>query len=212
MIPSVVVCPSPPMLLPEYVGLQDPAAALRNRCVAAIRSALKSSDADVAVILTGCEPTPRTSKAPLGVRIGEHLLAQAGWAGPIEHVTVPFDASSTAVEAAGVALAARSDRVLVLVVADGSARRSERAPGHLDERAFGVDDQILSALRNVDPAGLLSLDPVLAGEVLASGRAALQVLAHAVRGMTGLGGGLLWSDDPYGVLYAVAHWTAPDPT
>jgi hypothetical protein len=198
------------MLLPEYVGLRDPAGPLRDRCIAAIRSVLESSYAahDVAVIVTGCEPSPRTTKAPLGVRIGEHLLAQAGWTGPIEHVAVPFDADATAVEGAGAPLAGRADRVLLLVVADGSARRSEQAPGHLDARSFGVDEQILAALRDVDPTGLLALDPLLAGEVLASGRAALQVLAHAMHGASGLTGGLLWSDDPYGVLYAVAVWTS----
>lgn len=214
MIASVVVCPSPPMLLPEYVGLQDPAGPLRERCVGAIRSALESSPAvpDVVVLVTGREPSPRTSRAPLGVRVGEHLLALAGWAGPVEHVVVPFDAPADVVERAGGALADRADRVLLLVVADGSARRSEKAPGHLDERAFGVDEQILAALRDTDPQGLLSVDASLAAEVMATGRAALQVVAHAVRSATGLDGGLLWSDDPYGVLYAVALWTAPDPT
>lgn len=209
MITGAVVVPSPPMLLPEYVGLQDPAGPLRARSVAAIRSALASSYAapDVAVIVTGREPSPRTTKAPLGVRVGEHLLAQAGWTGPVEHVVVPFDADATAVERAGAPLAGRAERVLLLVVADGSARRSEQAPGHLDVRAFGVDEQILAALRDVDPPGLLSIDPVLAGDVLATGRAALQVLAHAVHGASDLTGGLRWSDDPYGVLYAVAVWT-----
>lgn len=209
MIDAVVVCPSPPMLLPEYVGLQDPADPIRDRCVDTIRSALRSGDAafDVAVVVTGREPNPRTHKPPLGVRIGEHLLATAGWTGPVEHVVVPFDADASVVEQAGAALAARGDRVLLLVVADGSARRSEKAPGHLDERAFAVDEQLLEGLRDVRPERLLALDPELAAEVLASGRAALQVLAHAVSGAPGLGGGLLWSGDPYGVMYAIAAWT-----
>lgn len=208
MITGVVVVPSPPMLLPEYVGLQDPAGPLRDRSVAAIQSVLASyAMPDVAVIVTGREPSPRTAKAPLGVRIGEHLLAQAGWTGRVEHVVVPFDADEPAVERAGAPLAGRAERVLLLVVADGSARRSVQAPGHLDERAFGVDEQILAALRDVDPGGLLSVDAALATDVLATGRAALQVLAHAVHGASGLTGGSLWSDDPYGVLYAVAVWT-----
>ncbi len=209
MIQAVVVCPSAPMLLPDYVGLQDPAGPLRDRCAEAIRSALDSAPGtfDRIVVVTGRDPSPRTRKGPLGVRVGDHLLAVAGCTLPVEHVVVPFDADAETVEQVGAALAAREDRLLLLVVADGSARRSEKAPGHLDERAFGVDDQILEALRNVDPERLLGLDAGLAAEVLASGRAALQVLAHAARRTPGFGGGLLWSGDPYGVMYAVAAWT-----
>lgn len=208
MITEAVICPSPPMLLPEYVGRQDPAGPLRARCVDALRAALTGRAApERVVIVTGREREPRTTRGSLGVRIGELLLDRAGWGGPVEHVTVPFDADAGEVEQAGSSVRARRDRVLLLVVADGSARRSEKAPGHLDERAFGVDEQILDALRDVDPEGLLALDPRLAGEVLATGRAALQVLAHAVADQP-LTGGLLWSEDPYGVMYAVAAWTA----
>lgn len=209
MIAGVVVVPSPPMLLPEYVGIADPAAPLRDRCVDVVRASLAGGARapDAVVIVTGRGPAPRTTKAPLGTRIGELLLARAGWHGPVEHVAVPFDADEDAVTEAGRALADRAERLLLLVVADGSARRSEKAPGHLDERAFGVDEQLLAALRDVEPQGLLSVDAALAGEVLATGRAALQVMAYAVRDTSELTGGLLWSDDPYGVMYAVAAWT-----
>jgi hypothetical protein len=197
------------MLLPEYVGIEDPAAPVRARCVDAVHTSLGADAAapEVVAIVTGRDREPRTSKAPLGARIGELLLGTSGWTGPVEHVAVPFDADAQTLADSGRALAARAERVLLLVVADGSARRSEKAPGHLDERAFGVDEQLLAALRDVDPEGLLAVDAGLAADVLATGCAALQVMAHAVRGTSGLEGGLLWSDDPYGVMYAVAAWT-----
>ena len=47
----------------------------------------------------------------------------------------------------------------MLVVANGSARRGEKAPGYLDERAFGFDAAIGAALRGPDPAALGELDP-----------------------------------------------------
>lgn len=212
MIETVVVVPSPPMLLPEYVGLHDPAGPVRERCVEALSAALREPYAacDVVVIVTGRERIPRTRRAPLGVRVGRHLLDLVGWSGAVEEVVVPFDADAAEVQEAGRELRGRVGRALVVVVADGSARRSEKAPGHLDERAFGLDDALLKALAEVDPVGLLAIDARLAADVLASGRAALQVMAHAVDGTRRLQGGLLWSDDPYGVMYALAVWSTSD--
>jgi hypothetical protein len=199
------------MLLPEYVGLQDPAAPLRTRCVETTRAALagRAASAEVVVIVTGQDPpssTSRTSRPPLGVRIGELVLAQAGWTGPVEHVVVPFDAGPDSVADAGRSLAGRAERLLLLVVGDGSARREEKAPGHLDPRAAAFDRATLTALGAADPDALIEIDPELAGELLATGRAALQVLGHAVRGSADLRCEGLWSDDPYGVLYVVAVW------
>lgn len=211
MILTAVVCPSPPMLLPEYVGLQDPAAPLRTRCVETTRAALagRAATAEVAVIVTGRDPLSRTSRPPLGARIGELVLAEAGWTGPVEHVVVPFDAGPGSVAEAGRSLAGRAERLFLLAVGDGSARRDEKAPGHLDPRAAAFDRATLAALQAAEPAALIDIDAGLAGELLATGRAALQVLAHAVRGAADLRCEGLWSDDPYGVLYAVAVW-APD--
>lgn len=211
MIATVVVCPSPPMLLPEYVGLQDPAGPLRERCVEALSAALHEPYAacDLVVVVTGRDPSARSTKAPLGVRIGEHLLARAGWAGPVEQLVVPFGADSATVAEAGRGLASRAERLLVLVVGDGSARRSEKAPGHLDSRAEPFDTALLAALDRADPGALIALDAGLGTELLATGRAALQVMAHAVSGESALRRALLWSDDPYGVLYALSVWTSP---
>lgn len=203
------------MLLPEYVGIEDPAGPLRERCVEALRAALGAGPGagarwDAVVVLTGRDPAARTRKDPAGVRVGRLLLGLAGWQGPVEEVVVPFDADARSVERQGSSLREHPGDVLVLVVADGSARRGERAPGHLDERAFAVDEALLCALADVDPEAVLALDAALAAEVLASGRAALQVMAHAVRATPGLHGGLLWSGDPHGVMYAVATWMAHD--
>lgn len=209
MIAGAVVVPSPPMILPEYIGLEDPAGRLRLRCVEALRTTLEGpTSPDSVVIVTGAEPAPRTSKRPLGVRIGEHLLVLAGWTGPVEWAVVPFDAETDVVDRAGSELAEHPDRLMLLVVADGSARRGVQAPGHLDDRAFGVDADIVKGLSDADPEVLLGIDAEVAYEVLAQGRAALQVLARAVSAAP-LTGHVLWSGDPYGVLYVLARWTRP---
>ncbi|PRY52950.1 hypothetical protein BCF74_12921 [Knoellia remsis] len=71
----------------------------------------------------------------------------------------------------------------LLVVADGSARRTEKAPGHFDERSAAMDDAIVGALREAGSGGLdrlLDLDPDLCADLLVAGRAPLQVMAAAL--------------------------------
>jgi len=93
----------------------------------------------------------------------------------------------------------------VLVVANGSARRGEKAPGHLDERSSGFDAAIGAALRAPDPGALGELDAVLGEELLAGN----------VEGLRALGGVLTpahratmdYEDDPFGVRYWVVRWS-----
>lgn len=96
------------------------------------------------------------------------------------------------VAAAGAAVAV-SDETGVLVVANGSGRRTEKAPGHFDERAEEFD----AALR----ADLSSADPGLAVELWAD-VAALGTLA----GRTLADADVLYDDLPFGVQYWVAVW------
>lgn len=79
----------------------------------------------------------------------------------------------------------------VLVVGNGSAKRTEKAPGHLDERAAGFDE----ALRR----SFAGIDPVLAEELWADTAclAGLPSLADAE---------VRYDDAPFGVQYWVALW------
>ena len=106
----------------------------------------------------------------------------------------------------GARLAAGPDPVGLLVVGDGAATHTEKAPGHLDERAGPFDAAVADALRAADPAALAALDPVLAAQLWAAGRAPWQVLAGATTG-TAWSGELLYSAAPFGVGYHVAVWT-----
>jgi hypothetical protein len=91
----------------------------------------------------------------------------------------------------------------LLVMGDGSACRTTRAPGYADPRADPFDASATKALVDADPAGLLALDPALAAELMAAGRAPWQVLA----GVPGsYRGELLYDAAPYGVQYTVATW------
>lgn len=103
-------------------------------------------------------------------------------------------------------IAARAERVALLVMGDASACRTLKAPGYLDERAAPFDAEVARALGAADVAALQTLDAELAYELKASGRACWQVLAGAAEGAD-LGGSLLYEDAPYGVGYVVATWS-----
>ena len=92
-----------------------------------------------------------------------------------------------------------------LVVANGSAKRTERAPGHLDPRAEDFDARLGEALRWADTAALRSLDQDLATELWAA-TTTLPRLADLLEGARTVGVDL--DDAPYGVQYWVARWVA----
>jgi aromatic ring-opening dioxygenase LigB subunit len=91
----------------------------------------------------------------------------------------------------------------MLVMGDGSARRSLKAPGHLDPRAEPFDAQVEQAVRDGRLGALLKLDEALARDLMATGRPAWQVLAGAIPN-DALVTEVLYRDDPFGVAYLVA--------
>ncbi|MET9436691.1 class III extradiol dioxygenase subunit B-like domain-containing protein [Streptomyces sp. NPDC006551] len=144
---------------------------------------------------------------PASLAVAAWLLERTDWAdAPVEGLGVGERLESGRCAAAGRELAASADRVALLVMGDGSACRSVKAPGYLDERAAPFDAEAARALGSADPDALLGLDENLAYELKAAGRAPWQVLAGAAQG-AGLEGRLLYEDAPYGVGYFVAAWS-----
>ena len=93
----------------------------------------------------------------------------------------------------------------LLVVANGSATRTEKAPGHFDERAAAFDSAIGEALGKGDPAGLAGIDVALAEELWAMPDAdVLRTLAD--RGSAVATAHVDYDDAPYGVQYWVMRW------
>ena len=90
----------------------------------------------------------------------------------------------------------------LLVVANGSAMRTEKAPGHFDERAEAFDEGIGTALRTGDLETLRAIDPGLAAELWADVDALvnLPVLGEVTEVQVD------YDDAPYGVQYWVVRW------
>ncbi|MFF4652488.1 hypothetical protein [Streptomyces sp. NPDC001380] len=156
---------------------------------------------------TGRDPGDGTwGELTASVAVGAWLLERAGWTGPCEARCVRPDEDPDACLRLGAELAEAAPRTALLVLGDGSARRSLKAPGYLDGRAEAFDAAAARALAAADTAALAALPPDRAAGLMAAGRAPWQVLAGAAGG-AGLGGRLLYDEAPYGVGYLVAAWT-----
>ena len=141
---------------------------------------------------------------PPGPGIGAYLLDQAGYRGERLIWSVSADEPVAGCRKLGADLAGRDTKTGLLVIGDGSARRGPRAPGHFDERAAAFDAAAQRAVRAGDTRALLDLDPGLARDLMATGRAAWQVLAGALEGCTSLSVQVPYAADPFGVAYLVA--------
>ena len=151
-------------------------------------------------------PVPGGPPLPLPLGLGARLLDEAGYSGPRLLQSVYSGEPGVACLRLGAGLRTMSDRVGLLVMADGSACRSLRAPGYLDPRAAAFDAVIADAVRSGDLAPLRAMDSDLARELLVASRPGWQVLAGAMPGRAP-STEVLYEADPFGVFYLVA-WLA----
>lgn len=219
---AVAFCPATPLLSPAVAIRPDGVADVQAAATEVVAALLGSAPDGVLVL--GEAPRPGQFEGtwdwhafgvrqrgggaaglPRALGVGAWLLDAAGWSGPRRYVGVP--PTTTPPDCADLAgsLRAQPGSPALLVVADGSARRSLTAPGHLDERAEPFDAGVADALARADPAALGALDPALADELLATGRATWQVVAGLTEPFTWLGS-LLRDEAPFGVGWFVAHW------
>jgi len=216
---AAAVCPHPPLLVPQVAaGAAGELDELRAACESAARPL---SAADTVLVIGADTRTHKYSPPfggslapwgvdrPIGEPGGEKLplsLLIGAWLRPdaTGFVSVAADATAAECAALGQSLAADGN-VGLLVMGDGSARRTEKAPGYLDPRAEPFDRAVTTALAKADVDALLALDPILAADLLVAGRAPWQVLAGAARN-AGLAGEVLFDAAPYGVAYIVASW------
>ncbi|MGW1885408.1 class III extradiol dioxygenase subunit B-like domain-containing protein [Streptomyces sp. NPDC001970] len=144
---------------------------------------------------------------PASLAVAAWLLERVRWAdAPVEGLGVDQRLAAERCAETGRELAAVAPRVALLVMGDGSACRTLKAPGYLDERAAAFDAGVARALGAADTTALKALDASLAYELKVAGRAPWQVLAGAAE-CADPAGQLLYEDAPYGVGYFVAAWS-----
>ncbi len=211
MLVAAAFIPSAPLLLPSLGGGPPE---LRAACQQAI-SVLDAAER-VVVVGAACPPGWHTGRAdatpwgargepagdalPLPLAIGTSLLGNRPHA--LLGVTGTTDPPAT------------GPTTGLLVLADGTAMRTEKAPGHFDERAEGFDLAVERAIRVGDLAALQALDVELAAALLVHGlpgwRACSIMAEREVHpggaAPNGWVGDILYAGAPFGVGYLVATW------
>ena len=231
MLVAAAFVPMPPLLVPEIAGGSAATdQALRDDCHAAVARLIAVGLDEVVVVGPGPVDGPAdgtwdwrgfgvplpesrpTQRLPLGLAIGCWLLDTHPGAAPAHRChAVSSDLPAQQCAELGHRLVSGDHRTGLLVTGDGSACRTEKAPGHLDPDATTWDAAAVRGLRDADPAALLQLDADVGRRVLAAGRAPWQVLAGAA-GDGAFEATLDRAEAPYGVLYVVGTWLRREPT
>lgn len=223
MISAVAFCPHPPLLVPQLAaGAAAELDELRTACGTAIKRA--ASGAARLVVLGSGERSARYGPGTRGslARYGVPLEIPLGSDEP-EPGGLPLSLTVAAwllretlgpeCGAVGYSIGPRGSRppalddepVALLVMGDGSARRSTEAPGYFDERAAGFDADVAAVLAS-GRGDALAVDLGLAEQLLAAGAPAWNAAGMLLRGRS-FDAELLYDDAPYGVGYFVAAWT-----
>ncbi|WP_432143965.1 class III extradiol dioxygenase subunit B-like domain-containing protein [Streptomyces sp. bgisy084] len=236
MLVAAALCPCPPLLVPEVAaGAAPELDALRAACLDAI-GVLAAARPDLLVVLgptdeagqgrypqgtfgsfrgfgvdlevpLGAAETVPDRELPPSLSVGAWLLSRTDWDdAPVEGLGVAVSTPRDRCQGLGRKIAAAAPRVALLVLGDGSACRTVKAPGYFDERAEPFDAEVAAALGGADTAALAALDEQRAAGLQASGRACWQVLAGAAENAD-RSGRLLREEAPYGVGYFVAAWS-----
>jgi hypothetical protein len=212
MISAVAFCPHPPLLVPEIApGTANEAELLRSACARALARVLATSCTQVVIIggessihgLRGFAPGVKglpDADLPPSLAIADWLLDRAGATPARRFVGVRSDGTSTR------DWPPLDEPTGLVVMGDGSARRSVKGPGYLDDRAEAFDDLVVSGLAAADVGVLADLDEALAADLLVAGVGAWKAAARIIGGVRSWQGDVLYADAPYGVTYVVACW------
>jgi len=215
----VAFCPGPPLLVPQLAqGAAPELADLLAACDTAVSWLVERSRS---VVVVGSGGTARTHPdGAAGTLAGFGLAVLAGGTGP---AVLPLslclgawllDRTGADTRRCYVEVTASDpvppdvpDAAALLVIGDGTARLSERAPGGLDPSAAEHADRVAAALASGNAAALAALDPDEGERLMAAGVPAWRAVGAAVAADPGpVQASLLARSAPYGVDYLVATW------
>ncbi len=230
-MPTLAFCPCAPVLVPDVAqGAAPETAEVLAACDTAVAWLDSTTAPTGPVLVVGPGPVelhldgtaggtlagfgvpvqagdPRSTELPLALTIGAWLLDRAG----VAHERRGYLAVAQDGSAPGAAsTSALATAPTVLVMGDGPARLSDRAPGGLDPEAAVLDAQIAAALGSGDPSALASLDAEVGARLLAAGTPAWRAVGAALS--EAHGAERRWDATvaahraPYGVSYLVATW------
>lgn len=196
-------------------GIADELTDVRDAALAAVRAVLAAGPDRVVVLGGGagwdesaggtfrgfgpdvCAGGPHLVLPP-GLTVGAWLLDVVGWTGARTYASELTAADSDAG-------ATTSERIGVVVMADGSARHRMLAPEWVDVDGRAFDATVAKALADGDAKTLAALDLALAEEYRAAGVAGLVALGQACEGAR-IVAQLRYDGAPFDVGYWVADW------
>jgi hypothetical protein len=191
VIGTVLVLPTPPALLTPR-SIADPVSELRAACVTAVAGLPPQRRTIVLAAPMDGANAQRGVTEPLGHRVAREVLG------------IEFE-PQVALPYAAAALLEIAEPTTLVVMADGSARRGEKAPGHLHPDAVSFDEAIEAALRSGDAETLAALDPEIGEELWCAGVPGLRALGEVARDRR-VAAEVSYADAPYGVAWWVARW------
>lgn len=227
MITGVAFIPAAPLLCPDV----DIESLLADERAASIELVAElQQDADLIVIIgTGASTTwfeqggigstrgfggvshyavgSGVEELPQAITIGASVVVAAGWNGEVKALAI--DALTTVEQRKVIAqeLLAKSEnqRTLIVAVGDGSATRTEKAPGYIQPDALAFDEAITAAIGNADRDSILRIEQSTADRLWCKGLPVWQVVSNAFAPTQSA---LILESAPFGVNYLVASWRA----
>jgi hypothetical protein len=217
---GVTFCPSAPLLHPLVgLGLDAEIGALRAACHQAVSDLL--GDGPQTVVVLGARLVPSTYPSdsagsfagygvsvsvggpgphvlPLSLTIGSWLLDEARWQGPRVLIEAGPAGELPEFDVQG--------SWSLFVIADGSATRTDKAPGSFHPQAEQFDTAVEAALASGEGGRLRAIDKGLGDDVRAAGVAAWHAAGRLVADERYVAAAPL-ATAPYGVGYFVGQWS-----
>jgi len=226
VITAVAFVPSTPMMIPVVAaGAADELGEMRQIAITTVADVIAGAN-NVVIVAGGASTrlidsgvgTMRGFGVPLDLHLGDGgntaiglagtiglwLVEQAGWQGPVAVLEVAGQ-----VGAESQRVAQEPGATALVVVGDGSAARTEKAPGYLHPDAEAFDSELEAALVAADLAALTA-DSNRADAVMASGVDAWRAAANAVAD-TAIQAQVNYAEAPHGVGYFIASWRCGEP-
>jgi hypothetical protein len=233
-VPTLAFYPCAPVLVPEAAqGAAHETAEVLAACDAAVRELTRG---DRRVLVVG--PGPATRQHPgtatgtlagLGVPVTVGPASSGPGGGATAGLPMALTLGAWLLDRAGVPAYRRGyvelgpatdqdaadgrvwpDADAWLVMGDGSARLSERAPGGVDPRGAAYDEGVAAALASGDPSRLTDLDLREGAELLAAGAPVWSAVGAQLLATSGPDrrwrATVAAHEAPYGVSYLVATW------
>lgn len=224
---SAALVPAAPVLVPGLSGHTMTAQEVRAATLDAIQRMIDAGVDEVIVLAEADRDGLFDSTAPWGLHrigglhpfseagavfdqlltmplaIGASMLRDAGWTGPTSFHALERTMSADAAAEVGRGLGTTKRSVGLLLLGNGSACCTEKAPGSFHPQAERFNATLLTMIRQGDRAAMMELSAHDTADQLSDVRVPLQVFAGATSGHRFLGS-ITFADDFAGVYYICA--------